>query len=119
MSFVDAMFFDLTKHNSISDQVSVRRHQYPLVKYWECTTPEQHCVGVDEPLRIGERTGPHHCPVQAAEGAAGGDKVGLVLVHLCQHFGDVVGPVPVVGVQKGDGIDAEADGVVATDQAGC
>ena len=58
------------QHDSIANQVAVGGHQHPLVQLWEGTTPEQHRVGVDEPLRIGERTRPHYGAVQAAERAA-------------------------------------------------
>ena len=87
--------FEVMQHDSITDQVAVGRHQNPSVQKCKGFAPKQHCVGVDEPLRIGQRTGPHYCAVQAAKGAAVGDKVGLMLVHLCQQAGDVVGPVPV------------------------
>ena len=81
--------------------------------------PEQHRVRVDEVIRIGERAAAHHGSIEAAEGATGGDEVGLVLVHCRQQAGDVVGSVPVIGIEKGHGIHPQADGVVAADQAGC
>ena len=61
---------EVMQHDPIADQVSVRGHQHPLVQYGESTTPEEHRVGVDEPLRIGERTRSHYGAVQAAERAA-------------------------------------------------
>ena len=85
----------------------------------ECTTTKQHGVGVDEVIWISKWAGSHHRAVQAAERAVGGNEVGLVLIHLFQELCDVVWPVPVVCIEECHGVHAQADGVVATDQAGC
>ena len=85
----------------------------------EGATTKQHGVGIDEVFWICQRAVAHHRAVQATERAAGGDEVGLVMVHFLQKICDVVWPVPVVGIEEGHGVHAQADGVVATDQAWC
>ena len=57
---LNTCLLEVMKHDPIADQVSVRGHQHPLLQQGESTTPEQHGVGVDEPLGISEWTRPHH-----------------------------------------------------------
>ena len=107
------------QHDAIADQMAIGRHQHPLMQHLEGATTKHHGVGVDKVFWISEWAGAHHRAVQATERAAGGDEVGLVMVHFLQKICDVVWPVPVVCIEKGHGVHAQADGVVATDQAGC
>ena len=117
MSPAKPCLLEVVQHDSVADQMAIGRHQHPLVQQRKSASAQQHGVGVDEAFRVGEWARSHHRSIQTAEGAARRDEVSLVLVHLRQHVGDVIRPVPVVGIEEGNGIDPQADGVVTADQA--
>ena len=110
---------DVVEHHPIPDQMAVVRHQHPLVQQRKRSPPKQHGVGVDEPLRVGERAGAHHRAIQAAEGAAARDEIRLLLIHHLQQMGDVIRAVPVVGIEESHRLHPQANGVVTTDQPRC
>ena len=108
---------DVVQHNSVTDQVSVVRHQHPLVQERKGISAQHHGVCVDKSFRIGDRADTHFRAIQTAQGSVGGHNRGVVFLHRRQRIADVIPCIPIVCIQESDGFHSEADGVVTADEA--